>query len=88
LANSKSAIKRIRQNAKRRQRNRYFASRARTLVKKARTSMEESGPEDSRAVTMAAISALDKAAEKGILHRNNAARRKGRLMHRLALLEK
>jgi small subunit ribosomal protein S20 len=50
--------------------------------------MEEGTPADARAATLAAISALDKAAEKGIIHKNNAARRKSRLMRRLSQLEK
>jgi small subunit ribosomal protein S20 len=88
LANKKSAIKRIKQSAKRHLRNRYYTARARTLVKRARVSMEAGVPEDARTATMAAVSALDKAAEKGILHPNNAARRKSRLMRRLAQLPK
>jgi small subunit ribosomal protein S20 len=88
LANTKSAIKRIRQNHKRRLRNRLFSGRARTYVRNARSTMEEGTPEDARSATLAAISALDKAAEKGILHKNNAARRKGRLMRHLAQLDK
>jgi small subunit ribosomal protein S20 len=88
LANTKSAIKRMRQNPKRRLRNRFFTGRARTLVKKARTAIEDGVAEDARAATLAAISALDKAAEKGILHKNNAARRKGRLMRQLAQMDK
>jgi small subunit ribosomal protein S20 len=88
LANTKSAIKRIKQNHKRRLRNRVFIGRARTFVKQARTTIDEGTPEEARAATLVAISALDKAAEKGIIHRNNAARRKGRLMQRLAKLEK
>jgi small subunit ribosomal protein S20 len=88
LANTKSAIKRIKQNHKRRLRNRLFTGRARTFVRNARSAMETGTPEDARTATLAAISALDKAAEKGIIHKNNAARRKGRLMHRLAQLEK
>jgi len=88
LANKKSAIKRIKQSAKRHLRNRYYTTRARTLVKNARSSMESGTPEDARIATLEAISALDKAAEKGILHPNNASRRKGRLMHRLAQLPK
>ena len=88
MANTKSAIKRIKQNQKRRLRNRLFTGKARTYVKHARTTLEEGKPEDARTATMAAISALDKAAEKGILHKNNAARRKGRLMRRLAQMEK
>jgi small subunit ribosomal protein S20 len=88
LANTKSAIKRIKQNHKRRLRNRLFTGRARTFVKNARSSIEEGTPTDARTATIAAISALDKAAEKGIIHSNNAARRKSRLMRHLAQLEK
>jgi small subunit ribosomal protein S20 len=88
LANTKSAIKRIKQNHKRRLRNRLFTGRARTFVKTAHSSMDEGTPEDARAATIAAIRALDKAAEKGIIHKNNAARRKSRLMRHLANMEK
>jgi small subunit ribosomal protein S20 len=88
LANTKSAIKRIKQNHKRRLRNRLFTGRARTFVKNARSTIEQGTPADARTATLAAISALDKAAEKGIIHRNNAARRKSRLMRHLAQLEK
>jgi small subunit ribosomal protein S20 len=88
LANTKSAIKRIKQNHKRRLRNRLFTGRARTFVKNARSTLEQGTPADARIATLAAISALDKAAEKGIIHRNNAARRKSRLMRHLAQLEK
>jgi small subunit ribosomal protein S20 len=88
LANTKSAIKRIKQNHKRRLRNRLFTGRARTYVKHARSTIEEGTPEDARKATLEAISALDKAAEKGIIHKNNAARRKSRLMHRLSQMEK
>ncbi len=88
MANIKSAIKRNKQNEKRRLRNRIFRGRARTFIKKARLVIEEGDPEEARAATLQAISALDKAAEKGILHKNNAARRKGRLMRRLAAMEK
>jgi small subunit ribosomal protein S20 len=88
LANTKSAIKRIKQNHKRRLRNRLFTSSARTYVKHARTAIEGGKPEDARTATLEAISALDKAAEKGVIHKNNAARRKGRLMRRLAQLDK
>jgi small subunit ribosomal protein S20 len=87
LANIKSQIKRNRQNEKRRIRNRIFRGRARTFVARARTAMDNQTPE-AREVVIEAISALDKAAEKGVLHKNNAARRKSRLMKRLAALEK
>jgi small subunit ribosomal protein S20 len=84
LANIKSQIKRNRQNEKRRLRNRLYKGRARTFIKKAQKAMDTGSPEQARAAALEAISALDKAAEKGILHKNNAARRKSRLMKRLA----
>ena len=87
MANIKSAIKRNKQNEKRRQRNRIFRGRARTYVKNAREEIINENLEEARATTLQAISALDKAAEKGILHKNNAARRKSRLMKQLAALE-
>jgi small subunit ribosomal protein S20 len=88
LANTKSAIKRIKQNHKRRLRNRLFTGRARTYIKYARSAIENGTPEEARNATLAAISALDKATEKGIIHKNNAARRKSRLMRRLAQMDK
>ena len=87
LANLKSAIKRNRQNKKRRLRNRVFRGQARTSVRDARASILEEDLEAARAATLKAVSALDKAAEKGVLHKNNASRRKGRLMKQLAALE-
>ena len=87
MANSKSALKRIRQNEKRRQHNRVFRGEARTFVKKARLAIEAGQVDGARSATMEAVSALDKAAEKGIIHKNNASRRKGRLMKQLAMLE-
>jgi small subunit ribosomal protein S20 len=87
LANTKSAIKRIRQNEKRRLRNRVFRGEARTFVREARQAIESEELEEARAATLKAVSALDKAAVKGIIHRNNAARRKSRLMQQLAEME-
>jgi small subunit ribosomal protein S20 len=87
LANIKSQIKRNKQNEKRRIRNRYFSGRARTFVRKARSKIETGDIEAARQATLMAISALDKAAEKGVIHKNNAARRKGRLMKHLNALE-
>ena len=84
MANIKSQIKRNRQNEKRRLRNRDFRGAARTAVKDARASFESG--QDTEASVMNAISALDIAAQKGAVHQRNAARRKGRLMKRLAAL--
>ncbi len=88
MANIKSQIKRNKQNEKRRVRNRVYAGRARTFIRKAQLAIEDGSQEQAAEATRLAISALDKAAEKGILHKNNAARRKSRLMKRLAALEK
>ena len=84
----KSSQKRERQNEKRRLRNRSYKSRARTLVKKAFLEIEEQNLESAQEATSVAVKALDKAAAKGVIHKNNAFRRKGRLMTRLAALEK
>ena len=87
MANIKSQIKRNRQNDKRRLRNRVFRGTARIAVKSARSAIDAGVPE-SKAALVSAISALDKAAEQGVLHKNNAARRKSRLMKALAAAEK
>jgi small subunit ribosomal protein S20 len=87
LANTKSAIKRIRQSEKRRIQNRIYRGSARTFVRKARLAIDSGDVETARAATLQAVSALDKAAQKGVLHDNNASRRKGRLMKSLAALE-
>ena len=83
MANIKSQIKRNKQNEKRRLNNRNVRGAARTAINQARTAFDANSPETKEAV-MKAISALDVAAEKGVIHRNNAARRKGRLMKKLA----
>jgi len=87
LANIRSQIKRNRQNEKRRLRNRVYRGRARTYVKKALTSFNAGDVELARQSTQEAIIALDKAAQKGVIHKNNAARRKSRLMKRLNAIE-
>ena len=83
MANIKSQIKRNHQNEKRRLNNRNVRGAARTAVNQARAAFDEGAPETKEAV-LKAISALDKAAEKGVIHKNAAARRKGRLMKKLA----
>jgi small subunit ribosomal protein S20 len=82
VANTKSAIKRMRQNERRRLRNRTLRSRLRTAVKSARTAPTPEGGE-ARTVILDAIRALDKAVTKGVLHRNTAARKKSALARRL-----
>jgi len=87
LANHKSALKRIRSNEKKRLRNRMWRSRTRTEAKQANAAIQAGDLEEARKATIEAIRVLDKAANKGVLHKNNAARRKSRLMKRLAALE-
>jgi small subunit ribosomal protein S20 len=83
MANHKSAIKRIRQTEKRTAYNRIFRSRARTLVKKARTAIISREMAAAQEATRQAIQDLDKAASRGVIHARNAARRKSRLMKQL-----
>jgi small subunit ribosomal protein S20 len=86
LANIQSAIKRNRQNIKRRARNRMRRSRMRTFEKKADALLAEGNQVEAAEAVLAAIREIDKAAQKGIIHRNNAARRKSRLVKRLDVI--
>jgi small subunit ribosomal protein S20 len=82
VANSRSARKRIRTDERKHIRNRAVRSSVRTYVGKARQSLltvEAGDTVDVEAQLKAAVRALDRAAEKGILHRNNVRRRKSRL---------
>lgn len=83
MANIKSQIKRNRQNEERHQRNKAVRSELKTRVKNV-LNAAESGAEQTEELLRAAVRRLDKAAAKGVVHKNQAARRKSRLMHRLA----
>lgn len=82
MPNNAAAEKRMRQEQKRRLHNRSIKSLVRTSITKARNSIA-AGDENSEEAVRRAISELDRAAKKGVIHRNNAARRKSRLMKRL-----
>jgi small subunit ribosomal protein S20 len=86
MANIKSAIKRIRQNEKRRVRNAAVRSTVRTAVKSTRTALEASQADQAREALARTIRLLDKAVTKGVIHRNAAARRKSRLTRQLNAL--
>ncbi len=88
MANIKSQIKRNKQNQAARLRNRVYRGSARTFLRKALTALRTEDTEKSQGEVMNAIRALDKAAAKGVIHKNNAARRKSRLMARFNSLEK
>ena len=83
MANHKSALKRIRSSAKKQIRNRIYVSRTRSEVRAAREQVAAGNAADARVATLTAIRTLDMAARKGIIHANNAARRKSRLMKQL-----
>ena len=80
MANTKSAIKRIRSSERKRQRNKIVRSSTRTEIRKARLLMQDGNIEEATESTHRAVRLLDKAAEKGVIHRRNASRRKSRLM--------
>ena len=85
MPNNASAEKRMRQEQKRRAHNRSVKSIVKTQVTKARQAITGTSvsAEDAEAAVRAAVSELDRAAKKGVIHRNNAARRKSRLMKQL-----
>ena len=79
VANIKSQIKRNRQNEKARARNKAVRSEMRTRTKQAALAIEQ-GAEGADEAVRQAIKRIDTAATKGVIHRNEAARRKSRLM--------
>ena len=83
MANIKSQIKRNRQNERRRLRNKAARSEIKTRVKTALAKAQE-GADDSVEALRLAVKRIDKAAAKGVIHKNQAANRKSRLMRRLA----
>jgi small subunit ribosomal protein S20 len=83
VANIKSQIKRNRQNEKLRVRNKGVRSEIKTRVKQVERAADE-GSEDTAEALRLAVKRIDKAAAKGVIHKNQAANRKSRLMKRLA----
>ena len=86
MANIKSAIKRNRQAEKRRVRNAAVRSTVRTSVKSARAAIEGGQVAQARESLLKTIQVLDKAATKGVIHKNTAARKKSRLTRQLNAL--
>ena len=83
MANTKFALKRIRSSVRKRARNKPVRSALKTFVKGAQSMIVGQETETAAEAVVRAISELDKAASKGIIHRNQAARRKSRLMAKL-----
>lgn len=82
MPNNKAAAKRVRVNAEKSQRNKAVRSDLRTAIKKADLALTE-GSEDKVQVVRFAMSKIDRAVSRGILHKNNAARKKSQLSSRL-----
>lgn len=83
MPNHKSAEKRVRQNEKRRDNNRNNRGRLRTSIKKLRAALGTGDTGSIQELLPATISTIDKAVQKGVLHRNAAARYKSRLTVRV-----
>ena len=87
MANIKSQIKRNKQNEKAHQRNKAVKSALRTHIRKFREAVETGNIEEATAALRVATRQLDKAASKGVIHKNQAANRKSAITKRLAELE-
>ena len=79
MAAHKSALKKHRQDLKRRDRNRWHRSRLRTAVKKARQAAASGDAEASEGALPATYALVDRSAKHGVIHRNKAARLKSRV---------
>jgi small subunit ribosomal protein S20 len=86
MANHKSAEKRIRQNIKRNAINRANRSKLRTQIKKLRTALEAADKSQGSELLTPTVSLIDKAVNKGIIHKNTAARYKSRLTRHVSEL--
>ena len=82
MANIKSAKKRVIVNDKRAKRNKSMNSALKTAIKKANVAIE-SGSADKEVLVTAAVKKIDQATAKGLLHKNNAARKKSALVTKL-----
>ncbi len=79
MAHHKSALKRIKQNKKRADRNRHVRSTLRTFVKRVREAVDAKDDARAKESLAAAIPVIDSAASKGVIHRSNASRSISRL---------
>ncbi|HOJ34533.1 MAG TPA: 30S ribosomal protein S20 [Candidatus Hydrogenedentes bacterium] len=87
MANIKSAKKRIKQNERNRLRNISVRSRMKTFMKKALEAIAAKDTEKLGTTLPQALSEIDRAASKGVIHKNSAARKKSMLQRRAALLK-
>ena len=87
MANTAQAKKRARQNDKARAHNASLRSMVRTYIKNVVKAIQSGNLDSAKAAYAAAVPVIDRIADKGIIHKNNAARRKGRLMKKLTSFE-
>ena len=88
MANHKSALKRNRQNAVRNARNTHVRTTMRTYVKRLRLAVAEGNVEAAQAALAVVVPCIDKAATKGVIHKNTASRKIGRLNKLVNTLQK
>lgn len=86
MANRRSAEKAHRVSERRRVGNRTVKSALRTFIRRARTTVASKSTDEAQTSVALATKRLDMAASKGVIHRNQAGRRKSRLMHQLAVM--
>ena len=79
MATHNDAMKRHRQNIKRKERNRYYKSSMRTLTKKFRLAVEEGSLDEAKSLLFQNVKLIQKIAQKGVIHKNQASRRISRL---------
>ena len=87
MANHKSAEKRVRQNVKRKENNRSNRSKLRTQIKSLRSALTAADKTQSTELLNPTVSLIDKAVNKGLIHKNTAARHKSRLTKHVAELK-
>jgi small subunit ribosomal protein S20 len=88
MASHDSAIKKNRQDAKRRLRNRQHSSRLRSQVKKLRRAIDSGNASDASGLLTETLSVIDRSAKLGVIHKNAAARSKSRLTRALGTLSR
>ncbi len=86
MANHKSALKRNRQNVKKRANNRSNRGQLRTQLRKMHTTLATQKPEDVQKLLAPTFSVIDRSVQKGVLHKNAASRQKSRLMAKVNAL--
>ena len=86
MPNIKSQIKRLRKSEEQRLRNKSVKSRIKTNISRLKRSLEDKNKEEAQKHLLTAVRSLDKAASKGVIHRNQASNKKSKLMKKLKTL--